>query len=476
QFRQNKQAEVIAVYLEEIADGQRLMEVVSRLALNKPVIVLKAGLTEEGSRASLSHTGSMAGSRQATLTGLRRAGALVAESLEDFFNLIELFGKKKDIPYGDIFIISNAGGPLVVAADEISKYGLTIGKWGKDTQKKLEKVLPSATPGVNPLDIIGDADAARYKQSLETVLKDKNVRQLLVLLTPQSATQIRETAQEIALLSKKYSRKLILTSFIGGSSLSEARKILEKSSALHYEYPVQAIRNLSKLNRFRCLQYNLKPYTSPSIPAKEPKQQQKDYIESLNLLKEYRIPVVETFVIHHHKDLDSLSYPIVLKAVGPDIVHKTDKKFIVLNIANKTRAKAVRKEFQENMGENDYCVAQSMVSDGTEMLVGFKRDEKFGTIIMAGAGGIYTEILEDVQTEVDDVNTNRAKQMVQNLRIYPLLRGARSNKKLAVPQVVQAIVNIARLARENPQISELDINPLFVTQEGVKAGDVRIIE
>lgn len=475
-FIRDSKTETVAVYLEEIADGKRFMRAVSRLASVKPVIVLKAGLTDTGSRASLSHTGSMAGSKEAVLTGLRRSGAIVVSSLQEFFDLVEIFGKKKEAEAENICIVSNAGGPLVVTADQMEEKGLSLAEFPISVKKELEDILPSSAAPEDPLDIIGDADADRYKKSLEAILKERKLDSVLVLLTPQTTTQPKRTAQVIARLSKEYPDKLILASFVGGESVKEAKEILDNSSAIHYEYPVRAIQSLYQLREWRRIRERLIPYTysSEAIPKKS--GQHKDHMESLRLLEEFDIPVVETRVIEKERDLARLSYPAVLKVTGPHVIHKTDEHFIALNISDRGEAKKVWKEFQGNMGKEDYCVAQPMVKGAVEIVVGFRRDNKFGPIVMVGAGGIYTEILRDIQTETDDVTPGRAKEMIKKLRIFPVLRGARGGDKYDVDALARVVVNIAKLSGSHPQIRELDINPLFVTRNGVWASDVRIIE
>ena len=475
-FYNDKNTDVVALYLEEITDGKRFMEAVSRLTARKPVIILKAGMTKAGNRASLSHTGSMGGSQQATTAGLERSGAIVASSLQEFRELLVIWGKKKEVESGDVYIVSNAGGPLVVTSDQLEKYGLSVGKLSSATKQELTEKLPEAATKENPLDIIGDADAARYQASLEAVLKDERVQNVLVLLTPQTSTQIEETAKVVATLSNKYKKKLVLSSFIGGGSMKEAKRIIENSSAIHFDHPVQAVRMLHKLKDFRRKQKEIKPYKGPSLVKGEKKGEQKDYVESMELLKKEGVPTVKTVPVHQKKDLEGLSYPIVLKAVGPSIVHKTDEELLAPGIKDKKSAWNIWKRFSKKMGEEDHCVAQPMVKKGKEMLLGFERDSKFGPLIMLGMGGIYTEIFRDVSLEVDDVTKTRAKKMIQQLRSYPLLQGSRGEEGVDISALADTVVKVARLSKKHPEIFELDINPLFAGPGGVQAADVRIIE
>ncbi|MFW5888542.1 MAG: acetate--CoA ligase family protein, partial [Patescibacteria group bacterium] len=439
-FASDKDTDAIALYLEEISDGGRFMEVVSRFSFKKPVIVLKAGLTEAGSRAGLSHTGSMTGSGRATTTGLKRAGALQVRSLGEFMDILELFGKKGKINPGKAYIVSNAGGPLVVMADELERNGIEMGEFTPRIEKNLSGKMPSSVALKNPLDIIGDADASRYQKALEAILPDNKIKNILILLTPQTSTEPEKTAEKIAEISKKHKDKLILASFIGGPSLNSAKDILRKSAVVHFEQPERAVRSLKNLNNFYSLQKGSKPYKYRNTPQFKKKNIQKDYIDSLRLLEQFNIPIVNTSVVENKKDLAGLSYPIALKGAGPNIIHKTDKELIALNIPNKKEAERIWKNFQRSLEKDDYCVAQPMISSGVEILLGFKRDEKFGPLLTVGAGGIYAEIMKDVQLEVDDVDMSRAKEMIKKLRIYPLLQGARGGEKGDIKELAKTIV------------------------------------
>jgi acetyltransferase len=417
----------------------------------------------------------MTGSGKATVAGLNRSGSLMVRSLGEFMDVLELLGKKEKPKAGDVYIVSNAGGPLVVMVDELERNNVAIGKFSSNTRQELADKMPSNIALKNPLDIIGDADAFRYKKALETILRDDKVEHLLVLLTPQTSTEPEKTAKEIVKLGEKYKDKLILASFIGGSSLAGAKSILKQSPVIHFDQPGQAARLLKNLDRFCQVQKRLKPYNYHKVERAEKKGVQKDYLDSFRLLEQFNIPTVNTMAVESKRDLGKLAYPIALKGVGPNIIHKTDKQFIALNLTDKKEAERVWKEFQKSFMEGDYCVVQSMVSNGMEVLLGFKRDEKFGPLITVGAGGIYTEIMQDVQLETDDVDMSLAKEMIKKLRIYPLLQGARGKEEYDIKGLAKTIVKTAKLARQHPEIFELDINPLFVTKEGVKAGDVRII-
>lgn len=479
---EDKNTKVVAAYLEEIQNGQKFMKTVSELSKKKPVVVLKSGRSEAGQKAALSHTGSLAGSAKAMEAGLRRSGAIVAESLEDFFMLLKLLqnsklefknGKEKD----DLCIISNAGGPMVATVDRLEEANLKLCKFSDDLTNKLTRELPKLTSYKNPLDILGDAGKDRYEKALNLILKNNKISNVLILLTPQTSTDIKGSAEVIAEAANKYPDKLVSCSFIGGKSLNEARGLLNKSKATHFDYPGQAVSSLAKFLDYKRNLKSLKPYiyNQGSEEAVGKKSKNKDYLESVKLLSSYGIKVVKTGPVKSKKDLAGFKYPIAMKMVGEGIVHKTDEKAIKLNIESKKGGEVAFNDFSKRF-KKGYVVAQPMVGEGLEMILGFKRDKSFGPIIMVGLGGVYAEVFKDVQTEVGDINKQRALRAIKKLKAHPVLRGVRGEEGYDVDALADAMVKMAELARNNPQIDELDINPFFLKEKGGIAADVRVIE
>ncbi len=484
-FKEDKNTDLIIAYLEEIKNGQKFMQIVSRLSKIKPVAILKSGKSEAGRLAAISHTGSLAGSEEAIEASFKRVGVIELNCLEEAFTLMKLAQRKIEVKNKDIFIISNAGGPLVMTVDRFGKFNFPIGKYSKETSLALRKQIPEINSPNNPLDIIGDAPAQRYEKALRIVLRDKNVNNILVLLTPQTSTEVEKTARIISKIGKKYNHKLICASFLGGKSVQKARDIMEKNNIPNFNYPEQAVEAMTqfinqKINSKNISQYDYKKEfhiaVTPYQIVNKHKNEQLDYLDSFKILNKYKIQTIKTIRVDSEKDFEKLKYPIVMKVVGKDLIHKTDEGLIKLNLTNKKEAKDALKSFGKLLKNKDnYCVAQSM-SNGFEMILGFRRDESFGPIIMVGMGGVYTEILKDIQLEVDDVDYARAMKMIKKLKVYKILAGARGHQSYCIKALAQAIVNIAKLARENTDIKELDINPLFITDKGVEAVDVRIIK
>ncbi|MCU0679891.1 MAG: acetate--CoA ligase family protein [Planctomycetes bacterium] len=478
-FVTDKNTDLVVAYLEEIKHGERFMAAVSKLARIKPVAILKAGKTQAGSSAAMSHTGSMAGSSQAILTGLKRSGAIILDNMNQLFNLMRLIKKQLVLKNSDVYVVSNAGGPLVLTADEISQNDLSFGEFSAKTQKEIAAALPPLTHVKNPLDVLGDAPADRYQKSLAALLRDNNVYSVLILLTPQTTTEPEKTAELIGKLAKQYPDKLIITSFIGGGALSEAKKILAKYLIPNFDYPEEAVKALAQFLNYKKNLKDLSVYRATEKSAltvtTNAWDEQLDYLKSFTCLKEYNIPVADTRAIREKKDLAGLKYPIVLKITGPDFIHKTDKKAIYLNVKNEQEAWSYIEARKAELKNQNYFVAQPMLSGDLQLILGFKRDNSFGPILMVGLGGIYAEIFKEVELEVDDLNETRALAMIKRAKFYKILAGARGQAAYDIRGLVMLLVNFARLARERKEIKELDINPLLINRDGFTALDVRII-
>ena len=455
----DKHIDLVVAYLEEIKNGEKLMSLVSRLVKHKPVAILKAGQSAAGGQLALSHTGSLAGSSAAVETGLKRAGAIWLENLEELFNLLLLFRKESWHNRGDqeLYVMTNAGGVAVLTVDEISRQNLPFGRsW----------------------DLLGDADAKRYENGLKLMLADKKINNLLVLLTPQTSTEPIKTAEAIIKYAKKYPHKLIMTSFVGGEAVAEARDMFEKHNIPSFDYPEEAVRSFKKLIAYKHTLDTIKPYQAPRVKAKKAIANT-DYLKSMELLEEYKIPTVKT-VKYNAAKIASYKYPVVLKITGPDFLHKSDTGAVVINLKTETALKAAVSELENKnkkklSNQENYLIIQEQASKFQELILGFKRDISFGPIMMVGLGGIYTEVFKEIKLATSDLDMDRALEVITELKIYPILNGARGQKKYDIKGLAKALVNLARLANEHPEISEFDINPLFVFEKSCAAGDVRII-
>ncbi|QQG52246.1 MAG: acetate--CoA ligase family protein [Candidatus Falkowbacteria bacterium] len=451
----DKKTSAIFMYLEDIKDGQKFMSLVSKISPKKPIVVLKSGMSERGGQMAKSHTGAMAGGAAAIKAGLERAGAIMIENLEELFDLMLIFQARGAFGpvTGDLRILTNAGGIAVLSADEISRQKLNL----KDS-----------------LDILGDASALKYEEALDKILKTSGNDNILVLLTPQTTTEPLLTAQSIIKVDKKYSKRLVLASFLGEVAVAKAKDFLTDNNVPAFNYPERAIRAVKRLADRQSVLKTLKPFLKKEFPSGKAKS---DYLYLFNLLNKYKFPAVKTL---KYSSSVSVSYPAVLKAVGPDFLHKTDKGAIMLNLENRQAVDKAAVNFSKNnkkilSNPDNYLVVQPQVKGGLEIILGFKRDASFGPLILVGIGGIYAEIFKEFRTVIADLNTARALEFIKSLPFYPILTGARGGKKYNIKQLADILVALSRLANEHPEIKEFDINPLFLRVEGALAGDVRAI-
>lgn len=450
--------DLIILYLEDVKDGQRFMTLTSQIIKNKPIAYLHSGESAMGTKMALSHSGALAGSAASFRTGMDRAGAIHLNDLRELFNLL-LFAPHHwhNENKNELYLITNAGGPAVLTADEIARLEVPFG---------------------GSQDIFGDANAKAYQTALNQTLARDEVDNLLVLLTPQTSTQIIETAQEIITAAQKFPTKLIMASFIGGVAVAPAVKLLAANRIPVFEYPEEAIRSYKKIVIYKETVKNSLVYSQP-VDSSEEVITEVDYKNSFALLNKYAIPIV-SIVSYKKADIEKYKYPAVLKIVGPDFLHKTDKGGVVINLktpADLYLAADIMSADNSELLKNpaNYLVVQEQAFKFQEIILGFKRDSNFGPIMMIGWGGVYTEILKDFKLATSDLTYESASEVIKDLKIYKILNGARGQKKYDIDSLVKAIVNVARLANDHPEISELDINPLFVEENGVMAGDVRVI-
>ena len=466
-------SDLVVAYLEEISDGGRFLNLISRLAKIKPVAILKAGRTMAGSVAAMSHTGSLAGGSEAVVAALTRSGAIVLNDMNELFNLMRLIKKPLNLNNSDLYLISNAGGPLVVSADAISESHLTLPKLSLDQKNKIAKILPSFGHVVNPLDILGDATSERYSKVLGVLLAETKVQTILILLTPQSGTDVKNIAEVVGRFSLKYPEKLIVTSFIGGVAVAEGKKILAEYLIPNFDYPEEAIRVLEHYLHWQGDKKSLTVYKQPKLLSSASKASGLwDYLETKKLLDQYGLKTVKT--VRVTKTNIQIKYPLVAKIVGPAVVHKSEAQALFLNLKTERELKKINSHPLLKKSSN-YLVAQEMIAGGLEIILGFKRDDNFGPIIMVGWGGIYTEVIKDVALFLAEDNARLITAKIKQLKVYQLIQGARGKNPLDLEALVADIKRLVLLSLDHPEIKELDINPAFISSRGLIAADWRII-
>jgi len=498
---EDPETKVVLLYLESIDQGKRFVEIGSIVTRKKPVILLKGGITEAGARAALSHTGAMAGGVTALRAALRKAGIIQVSTVSELFDMAIAFNSQP-IPVGSrIGIVTNAGGAGVVVSDLLVSRGLKLAEFSKHTIEYLRSTLPPVASVYNPVDVIGDARADRYRVAIEALLRDPNVSALLVILTPQVITEPEETAKVIVELSRRYPSKPILAVFIGGERVEKAVRILVENNIPIYDMPERAVAAILGLTEYSEIRERLERAVErveifdvdregALVIIEEAKRQNRRVLlehEAKEVVKHYGIPIAPTkLAVNEERAVEiarKLGYPVVVKIASPDITHKSDIGGVVVGL--KSDEEVIEAFRTVILNAKRYVpaatiqgvVVQKMVPKGREVIIGATKDPVFGHILMFGLGGVYVELFKDVSFRLAPLSLREAREMVTETKAYALLRGFRGEPPADINALVNVLLRVSKLVTDIPQIVEMDINPLFVYEEGVGAiaVDVRII-
>ncbi len=498
---EDENTKCIILYIESVKDARRFMTAARAFARKKPIIVYKAGRFPESAQVAASHTGAMASEDAVYDAAFQRAGLARVYEIGDIFNIAELIGRNK-FPHGPrLGIITNAGGPGVMATDALIASNGVLADLSKETLDKLNENLPAFWSHGNPVDVLGDARAKRISKATQIVLEDPGVDAVLVILTPQAMTNPDATAREISALAPG-TAKPILAAWLGGQSMHKADDILVEAGIPSYRTPEQAIRAFMTL-----VAYNRNLDTLFETPRDIPveftvdrEKLKKEFLQSINglpailpedlsksILESYGIPVTKPYTARSPEEAITaarkVSYPVVLKILSPDITHKSDVGGVILNLEDDQMVLDGFNRILDNVKRKapgatvEGVTVQQMVSarDSVELIMGIKKDSVFGTILMTGMGGISAELFRDRALGLPPLNERLARYMLESLRIYPLLKGYRGTTPKNIEKLIQVLIRLSYLAADYPEIAELDINPLLVTANNVVALDARIV-
>jgi acetyltransferase len=500
-FGEDENTRCIILYIESIQNPRKFMTAARAFARKKPIIVYKAGRFPESAKVAASHTGAMASEDAVYDAAFQRVGLARVYEIGDIFSLAELIGRNR-FPLGPrLGIITNAGGPGVMATDALIASNGVLAKLSPETLQKLDENLPEFWSHGNPVDVLGDARAKRISKATQIVLEDKNVDAILVILTPQAMTNTEATAREVSALVST-TRKPILAAWLGGQSMHKADDILVEAGIASYRTPEQAIKAFMTLVAYS---RNLKIlYETPkdvpvefSIDREKMRQKFNKLIkdkgailsedESKLILESYGIsstrPVLAKTPEEAIKFAEKTGYPVVLKIQSPDITHKSDVGGVQLNLGNEKLLRAAFERIMDSVrlkrpdARVEGITVQKMVAEkeAVELILGIKKDSVFGTILMVGMGGITAELFADKALGFPPLNESLARQMLESLKIYPLLKGYRGSPPKNIDGLIQTLIRLSYLAADYPEIMELDINPLLVTTRDVVALDARIM-
>jgi len=489
---------VITVYMEGVKNGKDFLRISSKVSKKKPVVIIKAGNTNAGAKAVSSHTGTLAGSSKAYDAAFKQAGVIRAKTIKDLFNYAIALSNQP-LPKGKrIAIITNAGGPGIMATDACEENNITMANLKSETIDKLKEFLPETASFYNPIDVLGDALADRYRKTLEVVIKDKNIDAILILLTPQAMTQSLKTAMSIIEVVEKTKKKMpVFTSFMGGFEVKKGIDLLMRKGIPNFDIPEEAVYTLKVLMYYSdWISKKTDPIVEFDVNEKKVKEifdicrndgrLELGEMESREILKAYKIDVPKAELARDVNEAKKITrkigYPVVLKIVSPVILHKTDVGGIKIGIENE-------KELEENYDQILWNVkkhmpdakirgilVQEMIKSKKETIIGMNRDPQFGPVVMFGLGGIYVEILKDVSFRIAPISRKVAKEMVEEIKTINLLKGTRGEKPSDIESIIEILLRFSQLVTDFPEIIEMDINPLFVKERGKGsiAGDARI--
>ncbi len=497
-FFQDPETSVITLYTESLHNANELLSMIhenQRSDHPKPVIMLKAGVTQEGQHASSSHTGSLAGSDFAYQTLVNQAGIIRVRSMDELLTTAHVCANNP-LPNGNkVTIVTNAGGPGILATDEASRLSLSLSHFTQTTISQLTTILPSNSHPVNPVDLLGDANSTRYEQALSIIAKDPEVDSIVTIVTPQSMTDVPETAAAI-IRARNSINKPVVSSFIGDKQIDKGQFLLSATGVAHSQFPEPTVTALGHLTAFASTvkkRKNSEYAVFRSIDTTQislPQVKSNTLLDTetvFKLLQKAEVPVVTSVLAQSERDIEEKSKQfhgeIAMKIVSPDISHKTDVGGVKLHV----KPEQAMQEFKEMMerirthapqARTDGVLLSEMIEgEGEEFYIGMKREEPLGTLILVGLGGIYVELLKDISGNFAPITTIQAKEMIFSLQGSPLLTGIRNKPLLDIDAFCSVLVNVANLALSVPSIKELDINPIIIRPkgQGVIVLDARMI-
>lgn len=483
----DRETKVILGYLEGIENGVRFMEVAKEVSRKKPIIIIKSGRTQAGARAASSHTGALTGLDTAYEAAFRQCGIIRANTLQTLFDYAIAFAQQP-LPRGpNLAILTNAGGPGIIAADAVENSILQMASFRENTISKLRKELPSNASIYNPVDVIGDAGADRYEKAMKTIVDDPGVDSLTVILAPQAMTKIKETAEVIRKISSAVPDKPIVSSFMGRLEVKQGIRILRSGKIPNYSYPERTISALEAMVKYRkwketpsgktlSFKINKKKAEEIFTKAKEKSEANLSTEETREVLSAYGFSLPQRIVTETSREAisaaNSLGYPVVMKIVSPDILHKSDVGGVKVGITEKSQ---VARSFEDLISNAKRFMPEAlilgvtveeMIAPGKEVVLGSSRDPSFGPLLMFGLGGIYVEVLKDVSFRIAPLTFNEAELMIKEIRSYPILKGVRGEEPSDLIAVRESLLRLSQLVTDFSEILEIDINPLMVLPAG----------
>jgi acetyltransferase len=479
------QTRVIAGYLEDISVGDTFVKAAEEASSLKPVVILKSGTTTAGLLAASSHTGVLAGTETAYGAAFIRSGIIRADSFEALFDFTAALDMQP-LPKGNrVLIITNAGGPGTMAADAVEKAGLKVATLDRNTATALRSKLPSAASIGNPVDVLGDADPERYGAAISAAQNDQAVDAVIVLLTPQAMTKPAETAMVIA--KNINGDKPVMTAFMGGTNIQPGLLELQAAGLPNFNTPERAVAALKAMFEYatwrqrpprRVIRFRVNRRRVERIITRRLRTDrlQVGEVKTKNILQAYGFRIPEGHLATSAEEAievaERIGFPVAMKVLSPDIVHKSDLGGVRLNIVNNEAVQDSYDLMMLRIGQRapearvEGIYVEKMVDCGLEVIIGMNRDPQFGPMLMFGLGGIFVEIMKDVTFHLAPITSEEAIQMLKSTRSYEILHGKRGQKGVDLEAIANGLQRISQLTTDFPQIAELDINPLIVGEPG----------
>ncbi len=481
---------VIGLYLESIKDGKKFAQIAARMTKSKPIVLIKSGVSKHGALAVSSHTGALAGSDAAITALCKKTGIHRAHSTEEFLNLLRTLASQPALLSRKVAIITNAGGPGIMATDAAEREGLSLPSLSPENGEKLKKLLPVAASIKNPIDVLGDSDATRYKAALEICVRDENMDGVCVLLTPQIMTPANDVAQMIIQLKKSVPLMPITTSFMGFDSVQEARHILAKGGIPCFDTPEAAMHALAALMQSANDEsdQSIVVNTDRSSAAATLLRGQSGLLSedmTKKLCELYNLPLPKAAVATSADEavaiVKQIGFPVIAKISSPDILHKTDMGGVRAGIKTDDDMRSAYAEIMQNVAKNapkahvTGILIQELLPAGSEFIVGGIQDPTFGPLVMVGLGGIYTELFKDTSFRLAPVTHQQSYEMMEDLKSWKLLTGMRGSAQSDIDGLAACIETIGMMMSECPMIKEIDLNPVLVREGSISIADIKIV-
>ncbi len=497
---EDEDTRVIVMYLEDIRDARRFMEIAKKITTErkKPIIVLKAGRTAEGAKAAASHTGALGGSDANYEAAFSQCGVIRVDTMEELFDLATAFSKQP-LPDGNVVIVSNAGGPAIISTDACSRYGLKMADISS-IRDEIAGVIPAYGSPRNPVDIVGDADYLRFEKVLLLTLAHPNVGSVVTMCTPSATLNYDDLARVLVKMSQQFPNKTILASLMGLAEGMENRRIMSEGGIPYYIYSEPAIRTLKAMYDFKkwvdeastkgaTLQFAKDTAKVKSIFENVRKNGRSNLLEEegYEVLEAYGFPTPKSILCTTEQECINaarqIGYPLVMKIVSPDIIHKSDAGGVKVGIKIDDELRNSFRTITENAlkyksdAKIKGVLVQEMVKSAKETILGASQDPTFGPVIMFGLGGIYVEVLKDVVFRIVPIDEQEAINMVESIKTIKLLKGVRGEKSSDLKAISDSLQRLSQLVVDFPEIKEFDINPLLVLEvgKGARVVDARII-